>query len=110
MLGVRREGVTEASGKLGIIRYARGRIIILDRPKLKQPCCECYAVVKKESDRLLPMTAGEHHDCGCVYGAQKAHPARNIGSCCRVSIIERKSYRKLTVPCPSPALATDSVP
>jgi CRP-like cAMP-binding protein len=57
MLGVRREGVTEAAGKLdklGIIRYARGRITVLDRPKLEQLCCECYAVVKKESDRLLP--------------------------------------------------------
>jgi len=57
MLGVRREGVTEAAGKLdklGVIRYARGRITVLDRPKLEQLCCECYAVVKKESDRLLP--------------------------------------------------------
>jgi CRP-like cAMP-binding protein len=57
MLGVRREGVTEAAGKLqqeGIIRYARGKITVLDRPKLEQRCCECYAVVKKETDRLLP--------------------------------------------------------
>jgi CRP-like cAMP-binding protein len=57
MLGVRREGVTESAGKLdklGIIRYARGRITVLDRPRLEQRCCECYAVVKKESDRLLP--------------------------------------------------------
>jgi CRP-like cAMP-binding protein len=57
MLGVRREGVTEAAGKLeklGVIRYARGRITVLDRPKLELLCCECYAVVKKESDRLLP--------------------------------------------------------
>jgi CRP-like cAMP-binding protein len=57
MLGVRREGVTEAAGKLersGVIRYARGRITVLDRPKLEQLCCECYAVVKKETDRLLP--------------------------------------------------------
>jgi CRP-like cAMP-binding protein len=57
MLGVRREGVTEAAGKLhklGVLRYARGRITVLDRPKLEQLCCECYAVVKKESDRLLP--------------------------------------------------------
>jgi CRP-like cAMP-binding protein len=60
MLGVRREGVTEAAGKLeklGIIRYARGRITVLDRPSLEQRCCECYAVVKKESDRLLPRPA-----------------------------------------------------
>ena len=56
MLGVRREGVTEAAGrlhKLGVIRYARGRITVLNRPKLEELCCECYAVVKKESDRLL---------------------------------------------------------
>jgi CRP-like cAMP-binding protein len=60
MLGVRREGVTEAAGKLdklGVIRYARGQITVLDRPKLEQLCCECYAVVKKESDRLLPWPA-----------------------------------------------------
>jgi len=56
MLGVRREGVTEAAGKLqdaGIIRYSRGHIVVLDRPKLEQQVCECYAVVKKEFDRLL---------------------------------------------------------
>jgi CRP-like cAMP-binding protein len=60
MLGVRREGVTEAAGKLDkldVIRYARGRITVLDRPMLEQLCCECYAVVKKESDRLLPRAA-----------------------------------------------------
>src|SRR6185312_6158524 len=59
MLGVRREGVTEAAGKLqelGVIRYARGRITVLDRPRLEGLCCECYAVVKKETDRLLPGT------------------------------------------------------
>jgi CRP-like cAMP-binding protein len=57
MLGVRREGVTEAAGKLdrlGIIRYARGKITVLDRPMLERQCCECYAVVRKECDRLLP--------------------------------------------------------
>src|ERR1700747_2056119 len=57
MLGVRREGVTEAAGKLhrlGVIRYARGKITVMDRPMLEKLCCECYAVVKKESDRLLP--------------------------------------------------------
>ncbi len=56
MLGVRREGVTEAAGKLQqrkIIRYARGRITVLDRPKLEKSVCECYAVVKKEYDRLM---------------------------------------------------------
>jgi len=59
MLGVRREGVTEAALKLqkiGLIRYSRGRISVLDRPGLEQRTCECYAVVKKEYDRLLPDT------------------------------------------------------
>lgn len=57
MLGVRREGVTEAAHRLqesGLIRYARGRISVLDRPGLEQRVCECYRVVKKEYDRLLP--------------------------------------------------------
>src|ERR1700693_4347962 len=57
MLGVRREGVTEAAGKLqagGLIRYSRGRISVLDRTGLEKRTCECYAVVKKEYDRLLP--------------------------------------------------------
>ena len=56
MLGVRREGVTEAAGKLqraGLIEYSRGRITVLDRPGLEKEVCECYAVVKKEFDRLL---------------------------------------------------------
>lgn len=57
MLGVRREGVTEAAMKLqkaGLIKYARGHINLIDRPGLEQRVCECYAVVKKEYDRLLP--------------------------------------------------------
>ena len=57
MLGVRREGVTEAALKLqkvGLIRYARGHITVLDRAALEQRTCECYAVVKNEYDRLLP--------------------------------------------------------
>jgi CRP-like cAMP-binding protein len=57
MLGVRREGVTDAAGKLqkeGVIEYSRGHITVLDRPRLEQLSCECYAVVKKETDRLLP--------------------------------------------------------
>jgi CRP-like cAMP-binding protein len=57
MLGVRREGVTECAIKLqeaGLIRYARGRITVLDRGALEKRSCECYAVVKREYDRLLP--------------------------------------------------------
>lgn len=56
MLGVRREGVTEAAGKLqrdGLIKYSRGHITVLDRAGLERTACECYAVVKKEVDRLL---------------------------------------------------------
>jgi CRP-like cAMP-binding protein len=56
MLDVRPEGVMEAAGKLqkrGVIHYSRGQITVLDRPKLEELCCECYAVIKKESDRLL---------------------------------------------------------
>lgn len=57
MLGVRREGVTDAAGKLqklGVIEYNRGHITVLDRPKLELLSCECYAVVKRETDLLLP--------------------------------------------------------
>ncbi|WP_093283030.1 Crp/Fnr family transcriptional regulator [Solimonas aquatica] len=61
MLGVRREGVTDAAGKLqklGVISYSRGKITVLDRPRLESLSCECYAVVKKETDRLLPYISG----------------------------------------------------
>ena len=57
MLGVRREGVTDAAGKLqklGVIDYRRGHIQVLDRARLEELSCECYAVVKAETDRLLP--------------------------------------------------------
>jgi CRP-like cAMP-binding protein len=57
MLGVRREGVTEAAGQLqqaGLIRYRRGHITVVDRKRLERRACECYAVVKREYDRLLP--------------------------------------------------------
>ena len=56
MLGVRRVGVTQAAGKLqaaGLIHYSRGHIVVLDRPRLEARVCECYAVVKREYDRLL---------------------------------------------------------
>jgi CRP-like cAMP-binding protein len=64
MLGVRREGVTEAAGKLqraGLINYSRGHIKVLDRTGLESQVCECYQVVKKEFDRLLPAFRGAIH-------------------------------------------------
>lgn len=64
MLGVRREGVTEAAGKLqrmGVIEYSRGRITVLDRDEMEYLACECYSVVKSETDRLLPCAAPLHH-------------------------------------------------
>jgi CRP-like cAMP-binding protein len=66
MLGVRREGVTEAAGELqraGLIHYSRGKITVLDRPGLEKRVCECYQVVKTEFDRLLPvyvLESGDH--------------------------------------------------
>jgi Mn-dependent DtxR family transcriptional regulator len=57
MLGVRREGVTEAAGALqraGLITYSRGKITVVDRPSLEKRVCECYDVVRKEFERLLP--------------------------------------------------------
>jgi Mn-dependent DtxR family transcriptional regulator len=62
MLGVRREGVTEAAGKLqeaGLVRYRRGHITVLDRGGLEQRSCECYRVVKTEYERLLPRRVAE---------------------------------------------------
>jgi CRP-like cAMP-binding protein len=69
MLGVRREGVTAAAKKLqaaGVIKYCRGRITILDRDALEQRVCECYGVVRREYDRLLPAAGGQ--DIRSVYG------------------------------------------
>lgn len=60
MLGVRREGVTEAAGKLqraGVINYRRGHIKVLDRAALENMSCECYQVVRRETERLLPLVA-----------------------------------------------------
>lgn len=74
MLGVRREGVTEAAGKLhrlGVIDYSRGIISVLDRDKLERLSCECYAVVKRETDRLLPYKLG--HSAHSAHSAQLAN-------------------------------------
>jgi CRP-like cAMP-binding protein len=68
MLGVRREGVCEAAGKLqsvGVIHYSHGHITVLDRPALEARACECYGVVKAESDRLLPKLSPH----GRLFGA-----------------------------------------
>lgn len=64
MLGVRREGVTEAAGKLqaeGLIEYSRGKITVLDRRCLELRVCECDAMVKEECDRLLPEFSRTTH-------------------------------------------------
>jgi hypothetical protein len=61
MLGVRREGITEAAGKLqklGALEYGRGQITVLDRVVLEKLCCECYAVVRRETDRVMPFPTG----------------------------------------------------
>ncbi len=73
MLGVRREGVTAAAKKLqaaGLIKYCRGRITILERTGLEKRACECYAVVRREYDRLLPRQ--DSQDIRSVYGTPGA--------------------------------------
>ena len=76
MLGVRREGVTEAASQLrrdGLIHYTRGRILVADRAGLERQCCECYAVVSKEYRRLLPV-AHRALQCGHATGHVVATP------------------------------------
>jgi CRP-like cAMP-binding protein len=87
ILGVRREGVTEAAGKLqslGVIKYHRGRITVIDRPGLERLSCECYAVVKNETDRLLT------HGSGPVLGQFPQAPARAMG--------DTKGFQSLRLP------------
>lgn len=70
MLGVRREGVNEAAGKLhrqGVIDYNRGLISVLNRDKLESLCCECYAAVKRETDRLLPYKVAHSERCAVMH-------------------------------------------
>jgi CRP-like cAMP-binding protein len=80
MLGVRREGVTEAAGRLqaaGVITYSRGRITLLDRPRLEELVCECYAVVRLEAERLLPCPESM---VGAGESAQDPHTAMTARS------------------------------
>jgi len=77
LLGVRREGITEAAGHLqqaGCINYRRGHITVLDRQGLESRACECYAVVKKEHDRLLPKQQGRQ----AVLPDSQANPAPRL--------------------------------
>ncbi|MDO8351269.1 MAG: Crp/Fnr family transcriptional regulator [Gallionella sp.] len=71
ILGVRREGITEAAGKLqraGLIEYHRGHITVIDRHGLEALACECYKVVKQEFNRLLPQAAVPNHNCAKSIG------------------------------------------
>ncbi len=73
-LGVRREGITEAAGKLqaqGLIHYSRGHITVSDRLGLEARACECYRVVKQEYDRLLPRARSPQRDSGPVFSAPR---------------------------------------
>ncbi len=106
MLGVRREGVTEAAGRLmrlNAIEYSRGHISVLDRPLLERLSCECYAVVRRETDRILPpwSTDAAH---GAVHNFGQDFASRNrIGTC-----VQRAGLtRQIALPTSS---ATSSAP
>jgi hypothetical protein len=81
VLGVRREGVTEAAGRLqraGLIGYSRGHIAVLDRLELEAQVCECYAVIKRDYDRLLPPenaigSVGVHVTCRSHHQVESNH-------------------------------------
>jgi len=93
MLGVRRESVTEVAGKLqkaGLIHYSRGHIAVVDRPRLEAQACECYAVVKREYERLLPsentighdgVHAIEGHDTCSISRNQSRRPSMTFAKC-----------------------------
>lgn len=92
MLGVRREGITEAARKLqarGLIRYSRGRITVLDRPGLEAAVCECYAVVRKEYDRLLPARSG----WSSVSSSQQSAISSQKGAGASESLRHRASWK-----------------
>ena len=100
MLGVRREGITEAAGRLqraGLIRYRRGHIAVLERSALETRACECYAVVKQELNRMLSDISGDHdqlHDCTISQGLLDPVFARGSGP------QEREIYGRADHPVP----------
>lgn len=83
MLGVRREGVTEAAGRLmrsNAIEYSRGHITVLDRPLLERLSCECYAVVRRETDRILPPASTRAAQEGAQTPVQDSGQPRRAGA------------------------------
>jgi CRP-like cAMP-binding protein len=110
MLGVRRESVTDAAGKLqkaGLIHYSRGHIAVLDRRRLEAQACECYAVVKREYDRLLPsentignadVRAIEVHDACSISGNQSHLAVCDVcGACTGIRTSTNGARERLTL-------------